>query len=343
MHNVSQKRRERSTSLGSPGHNVALIGQKLGSFLSTTASLSRLLPGLAVGTYCAQFEAFSAGFCRPFFPSLSFLAMSTVPAFLSTVHDRIERLSSLSGSFYTVSPDRYIGGCNIWESYSPLEEEELSFSSLEATAGRHCGFSKLSPFETFQRFCEKKLHNVVALVFCPDYCQGSDYGGSLVELSNCDVLAEEHYGKGVWRLYGGHSSFGLAFDVRFLTQEVIESLEALEHYPLASEDRLSELELEKEQEAWESWTSSDFTEELLKLLSSFYQEASEDKLESLEDKLESLEDKLESLEDEKLYGLFYEARELGNHHWETEHQDRWIDCERVAASVSFSSLLEALA
>jgi hypothetical protein len=301
-----------------------------------TASPLRLLCGLAAGTYCAQFEAFSAGFCRPFFPSLSFLAMLTVPAFLSIVHDRIERLSFLSGSFYTVSPDRYIGGCNAWESYSPLEEEELSFSSLEATAGRHCGFSKLSPFEAFQRFCEKKLHNVAALVFCPDYCQGSDYSGSLIELSNCDVLAEEHHGKGVWRLYGGHSSFGLAFDIRFLTEEAIESLEALEHYPLASEDRLSELELEKEQEAWESWTSSDFTKELLKLLFSFYQEASEDKL-------ESLEDKLESLEDEKLYGLFQEACQLGNHYWETEHQDRWINSGRVAASVSFSSLLEALA
>ncbi len=262
--------------------------------------------------------------------------MSIVPAFLSTVHDRIERLSALSGSFYTVSPDRYIGGCNTWESYSPLEEEELSFSSLEATAGRHCGFSRLSPLETFQRFCEKKLHSVTALVFCPDYCQGSDYGGSLVELSNCDVLAEEHYGKGVWRLYGGHDSFGLAFDVRYITEEALKALESLQDYPLASEDRLSELELEKEQEAWESWASSDFTKELLKLLSSFYQEASEDKL-------EILEDKLETLEDDKLYGLFQEACELGNHYWETEHQDRWIDCERVAASVSFSSLLEALA
>jgi hypothetical protein len=299
------------------------------------ASPLRLLPGLAAGMSCAQSEAFSASFCRHFFPSLSFLTMPTVPAFLSAVHDRIERLSSLSGSFYTVSPDRYIGGCNTWESYSPLEEEELSFSSLEATAGRHCGFSRLSPFDIFQRFCEKKLNKVVALVFCPDYCQGSDYGGSLVELSNCDVLTEEHYGRGVWRLYGGYSSFGIAFDIRFLTEEALESLEALEHYPLASEDRLSELELEKEQEAWTDWASSDFTKELLKLLSSFYQEASEDKL-------ESLEDKLESLDDQKLFSLFREACELGDHYWETEYQDRWIDCERVAAFVSFSSLLEAL-
>lgn len=260
--------------------------------------------------------------------------MTTVPAFLSTVNDRIERLSFLSGSFYTVSPDRYIGGtCNTWESYSPLEEEELSFSLLENTAGRHCGFSRLSPIETFQRFCEKKLHNVAALVFCPDYCQGSDYSGSLVELSNCDVLAEDHYGKGVWRLYGGHGSFGLAFDVRHITEEALEALESLQDYPLASEDRLSELELEKEGEAWESWASSDFLKELLSLLSSFYQE---------EEALEALEDKLESLSDEKLYGLFREACELGNHYWETEAQSRWIDCEKVAQSVSFSSLLEVL-
>ncbi len=260
--------------------------------------------------------------------------MTTVPAFLSTVRDRIDRLSALSGSFYTVSPDRYIGGtCNTWESYSPLEEEDLSFSQLEPTAGRYCGFSKLSPLETFQRFCEKKLHKVAALVFCPDYCQGSDYSGSLVELSNCDTLAEDHYGKGVWRLYGGHGSFGLAFDLRFLTEEALEALESLQDYPLASEDKLSELELEKEEEAWESWVSSDFTKELL---SSFYQEASEEAL-------EALEDKLESLEDEKLYGLFQEACELGNHYWETEAQSRWIDCEKVAASVSFSSLIDALA
>lgn len=217
-----------------------------------------------------------------------------------------------------------------------MEEEDLSFSELEPTAGRHCGWSKLSPLETFQRFCEKKVHNVAALVFCPDYCQGSDYSGSLVELSNCDILAEEHHGKGVWRLYGGHGSFGLAFDVRYITEEALEALESLQDYPLASEDKLSELELEKEGEAWESWASSDFRKELLSLLFSFYQEASEETL-------EALEDKLEALEDDKLYRLFQEACELGNHYWETEAQSRWIDCEKVAASVSFSSLLEVLA
>jgi hypothetical protein len=287
----------------------------------------RLLLGLHAGGYCAQSDVFLS----LSFPSLSFLIMLS-----SLISDRISRLSALNGSFYTISPERYIGKCNLWESYSPLEEEDLSFSLLEASAGRHLAYPKLSPEDTFKAFSEKKLHSKAALVFCPAYCQGGDYSGaSLVELSNCDVLLEDYGGKGVWRLYGGHGSFGLAIDVRFCSEELLQELEALESYPLASEDKLSELEIEKEAEAWHCWASADFTKELSTLLSSFCSEASEQKL-------EALEDKLESLEEDKLFELFREACDLGSHYWETEGLDRWINVEKVAASVSFSSLLEAL-
>jgi len=248
----------------------------------------------------------------------------------------ISRLSSLSGSFYTVSPSRHIGGTvNAWESYSPMEESFLSFSDLEPTGGPHLAWSKLSPEELLKAFQEKKLWKIASIVWVSSFFQSGDYGGSLVELSNLQTFLEDHGEKpGVWELSGGWGSSGLALDVRFLEEELLEELEALESYPLRSEDHLSFLELEEEGKAWESWASSDFRKELEKLL--------EEKLEAPEEKLEALEEKLEDLSEEKLFQLFQEAAEEASLYWETEAISRWIDCQKVAEAVRPEALLEAL-
>jgi hypothetical protein len=248
----------------------------------------------------------------------------------------IERLSSCSGSFCAVSPSRRIPGTvNAWESYSPMEESFLSFSDLEPTGGPHLAWSNLSPEELLEAFHQKKLWKLASIVWAPSYFQGSDYGGSLVELSNLQSFLEDHREKpGVWELSGGWGSFGLALDVRFLTEELLEELEALESYPLRCEDHLSSLELEEEGKAWESWAASDFREELEKLL--------EEKLEASEEELEALEEKLEALPEEKLFQLFQEATEDASLYWETEVISRWIDCRKVAEAVSQEALLEAL-
>lgn len=277
-----------------------------------------------------------------FLSRLSFLSFPSFPlAFLSVLSPKLlstlSRLLPLSGSFYTVSPERHIGGTvNTWEDYSPLEEHSLSFSHLEATGGRHLGFSKLSPEELLNAFCQKKLWAKASIVFCPSLFQSGDYGGSLVELSNLQTFLEDFKeAPGVWELSGAWGSSGLALDVRFLTENMLEALEALESYPLLSEDALNWLELEKEQEAWDSWVSSDFRKELSKLL--------EDKLpEAEEEELLLLEEKLDCLPEEKLYSLFQEAAEEACIYWETENISRYIDCEAVAEAVNVEALLEAL-
>lgn len=255
----------------------------------------------------------------------------------------IDRLSSLSGAFYTVSPSRHIGGTvNAWESYSPTEEASLSFSDLEPTGGSHLAWSKLSPEELLKAFQEKKLWRIASIVWAPSFFQSGDYGGSLVELSNLRSFLEDHGRKpGVWELSGDWGSSGLALDVRFLGEELLEELEALESYPLRCEDHLSFLELEEEGKAWESWASSDFRKELEKLLPDLLPE--HDPLLLSDVTLwEKAEEKLEALPEEKLFQLFQEAAEEASICWETEAISRWIDCQKVAEAVKPEALLEAL-
>lgn len=103
--------------------------------------------------------------------------------------------------------------------------------------------------------------------FVPEYLSGSDYSGSLVEQSNLRVFRETfEKGEGRWwvEVCGGHGTFGVI--VRTLAYrnctEVREFFDALEDYPLASEDDHSDLERTTMQEAWESDGREDFLREV---------------------------------------------------------------------------------
>lgn len=258
----------------------------------------------------------------------------------SSLLSKLEALSGIQGDFYTVSPDRSVrpspghpeSYSTVWEDYSPLEESALSYSLLEASAGRHLNWAKLSPEELLRAFTESKLWKKASIVFCPAFFSSGDYGGSLVELSNLQAFLEDHGKKpGVWELYGSYGSSGLALDIRFIDEDMLEELSSLQSYPVVSEDHLSHLELEKEQEAWEDWTREDYRKELQKRLEELFPEAEE-----------TIESRLEELEEEKLFSLFQQAMESGNVYWETEATSRYVDCQEVAAHTNLDSLLSLL-
>ena len=83
-----------------------------------------------------------------------------------------------------------------------------------------------------------------------EYATGSDYSGSLVEVSNARCLKKDF----PWlvELYGGHGTQGLAYLGKRENQSdaLIEAIDALTQYPLYSDDDHSQLEMERPDEAW---------------------------------------------------------------------------------------------
>lgn len=97
------------------------------------------------------------------------------------------------------------------------------------------------------------------------YCTYSDYSGGTVERSNCRVFLDMFKNtEGVYRLFGGYGTEGVLINKSLLesNNDIKEVINALENYPVISEDDLSALELELEEEAVNSWIIYDLTREL---------------------------------------------------------------------------------
>ena len=250
-----------------------------------------------------------------------------------TIARTIQELSELSGSFYCLAPERLLSFSpdkpetygNRWVAQNPLEESSYSYSQLDSSC-RSLGWARLQPLEIAERLSSERLWSSATLVFCPDYFGSGDYGGSLCELSNLQTFLEDFKSPGIFELYGGYGSSGLALDVRFITEEILEDLCALQSYPLRSEDHHSALEIEKEEEAWQSWAEPDFRSAVIKESLELFSSASEAQQQSLEEALEETESGALAL-------LLRNLQERGNLYWETECLTRWCDINRAAAEL----------
>lgn len=155
------------------------------------------------------------------------------------------------------------------------------------------------------------------------------YSPSAVYRSNARVFRDEFRRE----LENGADGDGpdIALDVRFVTDDMLETLEALEDYPLISEDDHSELELELQEEAWEQWAESDWRRLVCKALDdALPEDASRD----ADEILDSLPDA-----DDKLRELFHACAESSNTYWQEESDgEQWIDLERVAAALDLADL-----
>ena len=96
----------------------------------------------------------------------------------------------------------------------------------------------------------------LSLGFVPSYCGFSDYSSTgLVGLSNYRVLTDaqstpDPY-SGVLEVGYGWNGRGAVLDLRYVPEDVLETIEALEDYPLISEDDHSELEWEGVNKLWD--------------------------------------------------------------------------------------------
>lgn len=128
-------------------------------------------------------------------------------------------------------------------------------------------FSKLS-YDSFSLPNKlRPLEEQGAAYYIPALLSGSDYLGSSVEASNFRVWCEtfkDSQGEIWWELFGGWGTYAIALDITKATEAMIETLEGLDSYPLIAEDDLSELEHERERDAWNDYISGDFARALKK-------------------------------------------------------------------------------
>jgi hypothetical protein len=95
----------------------------------------------------------------------------------------------------------------------------------------------------------------VSLGFCPSYCGYSDYSRTgLVGLSNYRVMTDaastpDPHGAVLEISYGWNGG-GIVLDLRYVTDDQLETVEALENYPLISDDDHSQLEWDGIEADW---------------------------------------------------------------------------------------------
>lgn len=104
-------------------------------------------------------------------------------------------------------------------------------------------------------------------VFEHRYLCFSDYSGCMVERSNVRAMLEiaekcgcEH----VRQVYGDMGTEALWIATECNHEEMIETLQGLENYPLIDEELHSEMEVEAQDEAWDNYVKRDFEAELAK-------------------------------------------------------------------------------
>lgn len=260
-----------------------------------------------------------------------------MPKFFSLSPELLSRISRLSGC-----NGRWIVDCRSIEGnysyalrslsdYWPFNHNDGSgcryWHSLEGLPNRF----KLGSPEDAAQYCAATRWEA-RLLFSPtlldaDCSWPGGYSASSLHRSNNrvfqDTFSEE-------LIAADGDADGLSLDVRFLTEEMIETIESLENYPLLSEDDHSDLSLEDQNEAWSDWAERDFSQALENRLSSLLSE-------------ELSETIIESLSSESLLSLFSELSEQAGQYWEEEScHGWWIDVERVTESLSDELLLELL-
>lgn len=159
--------------------------------------------------------------------------------------------------------------------------------------------------------------------FVPEYLSGSDYSGSLVERSNVDAWREQFAdGENTWwcTVHGGHGTIAIVVDGEGLTDEAKEFLCALSDYPLADEERHSEMEMEAQGAAWDDWARRDFVRALEKRF--------------------DVEDLDLAADNDQLFELFRETGDRIGEYWVNEQGDSmYINVDRIASKVSPAAFL----
>ena len=187
------------------------------------------------------------------------------------------------------------------------------------------------------------------------YTTGSDYCGSTLERSNYREFLEAFPVDYVKETSGGFSTYGIALDVRALladetemAESILETMEALEDYPVINEEGMSILEMELSEEGWKDWARDDFRRELEKLHNVDLDWSEEG---SALVQVNTTEEQRELFDTGRAPALpalvasadgfatlFYRAAQRVNEDWRADGPDMYIDVSRVVSVVTREEL-----
>jgi hypothetical protein len=99
----------------------------------------------------------------------------------------------------------------------------------------------------------------------PELLSGGDYAGTTVEKANHRAFLKLYgHHPGVHSVTGGYGTFAVALSIRRLLENpepaecILDTLEALDNYPVVDDDELSEYEIELTCEGWDCWAKHDY-------------------------------------------------------------------------------------
>lgn len=196
------------------------------------------------------------------------------------------------------------------------------------------GYSS-NPAEALAFCCENHWRDC-RLLFSPDKLNDDTswpggYDAPSIYRSNARVFRDEF--KRELEDADGDSD-GIALDLRYVTDEIIEAIEGLENYPLLDEDDHSSLELELQDEAWKSWAERDWRGHVEKALQEYAPEDADAYwADEILDRVPDCADKLRK--------LFHACAESSNTYWCEESDGcQWIDLERIAGALDRADLVD---
>lgn len=250
----------------------------------------------------------------------------------------LRRLDALDGC-----AGRWIVDCRELEgnsSYALRSLQDSSFWPTEAGPAWAAVRPEASPYrsgslEAAAEYCAATGWRS-RLLFCSQWLDDDarwpgGYDAPSIIRSNARCFREEH--AKALELADGDAD-GLSLDVRYVNDAMLETLAALESYPLIDDEHHGALELELQEEAWESWGREEFRRELAKRLDAHTPKES--------DSYSWGDDVAESLSDESLQWLFSESGES----WQEESYGMtshgfWADMSRAAEALPIERLAEA--
>lgn len=247
---------------------------------------------------------------------------------------RIDALDGCAG--------RWIVDCRELEGGAGYALRSLQDSSFWPTEGGRCWAGlrpEASPYrsgsvEDAAAYCAHTGWQS-RLLFCSEWLDDDcrwpgGYDAPSIIRSNARVFRED-FARELERADG--DADGIALDVRYVTAEMLETIQALESYPLISEEDHSALELELQQAAWEEPVRREFRERVGEALQEFAPEGAD---------AYWGEERACELDDDALLWLFEEC----GPEWEEQvsglcSSGYWCDLDRLTEQLTASLLAEA--
>ena len=155
----------------------------------------------------------------------------------------------------------------------------------------------------------------------PELMCGGDYASTVIEKANHRAFLKL-YGHlpGVHNVTGGYGTFALALSIRWLldnlepAESILDTLEALDNYPIVDDDELSEYEIELSSGGWDTWARHDYLAGLFK-------------------KFGNVE-----ITDDDAYEIFNKVAERIGVDWCADGNDMCVDVDKVVTATTVDDL-----